>query len=401
MSNEPDNFKNKWRNKRNFTNDEAREFWGDAQAEARRGECDFEGVYFPEDPNGKGFSEIEFQVDADFSDAEFGGDANFRDAKFGGVANFIYAKFGGKATFWKAKFGGDVYFEKAHFGDANFGRDANFHDAKFSGKAIFYNTIFWGNARFFLAEFCAPASFRDAEFKGEVDFSWVQFERGSFVIDLPRGWRKSTRRPFARLGQGYDAYRIAKQAAANLGDYSQAGKYHYAEGSIRCWDKLISGWRLLWRLDKPSKVGNKETPKTGIKDKLLRLFRKGTWISLWNRLCGAGRFLWAVGELVFGRLLFGYGERIRGIVIATVLVIFGWTCGYSRFGIELVGKAASNEITHNFLECLYFSVVTFTTLGYGDMKPVGGMRALAASEALAGAFLMALFVVAMARKFTR
>jgi voltage-gated potassium channel Kch len=48
-----------------------------------------------------------------------------------------------------------------------------------------------------------------------------------------------------------------------------------------------------------------------------------------------------------------------------------------------------------------FSVVTFTTLGYGDLQPTPNMRWLSGIEAFLGAALMAMFIVALARKFTR
>ncbi|MFB6139267.1 MAG: pentapeptide repeat-containing protein [Halosimplex sp.] len=46
-----------------------------------------------------------------------------------------------------------------------------------------------------------------------------------------------------------------------------------------------------------------------------------------------------------------------------------------------------------FLKSLYFSVVTFATLGYGDIQPVGGVaRAIAGVESLFGSLLLALLV---------
>ncbi|QDA31966.1 hypothetical protein FH039_10600 [Thermococcus indicus] len=53
------------------------------------------------------------------------------------------------------------------------------------------------------------------------------------------------------------------------------------------------------------------------------------------------------------------------------------------------------------LNALYYSLVTFTTLGYGDMHPTGWLKALSAIEALTGAVFMALIVAVIARKWMR
>jgi len=50
---------------------------------------------------------------------------------------------------------------------------------------------------------------------------------------------------------------------------------------------------------------------------------------------------------------------------------------------------------------LYFSVVTFTTLGYGDIIPLGISRLFAGIEALLGGFILAIFVVVFVKKMTR
>jgi hypothetical protein len=50
----------------------------------------------------------------------------------------------------------------------------------------------------------------------------------------------------------------------------------------------------------------------------------------------------------------------------------------------------------------YFSVVTFTTLGYGDLRPVHPISHLISSiEAFVGMFMMALFVLTFGRKWRR
>ena len=53
----------------------------------------------------------------------------------------------------------------------------------------------------------------------------------------------------------------------------------------------------------------------------------------------------------------------------------------------------------SFLNCLYFSVITFTTLGYGDFQPAVGLsRFFVSLEAIIGAFTMALFAYTLGRK---
>lgn len=42
-----------------------------------------------------------------------------------------------------------------------------------------------------------------------------------------------------------------------------------------------------------------------------------------------------------------------------------------------------------------------TTLGYGDFSPVGWAKPFAAIEAFAGAFMIALFILAFVKKMTR
>ena len=56
----------------------------------------------------------------------------------------------------------------------------------------------------------------------------------------------------------------------------------------------------------------------------------------------------------------------------------------------LIGR--SGPVEPSFWDALYFSVTTFTTLGYGDLQPIPAMRLATSIEALAGMISMALFV---------
>ncbi|WP_137283854.1 pentapeptide repeat-containing protein [Halorussus salinisoli] len=60
-----------------------------------------------------------------------------------------------------------------------------------------------------------------------------------------------------------------------------------------------------------------------------------------------------------------------------------------------------NWLLFVFGKSLYFSTVTFATLGYGDIQPLGGLaRAIAGGEALLGQLLMALLVFVLSRNVT-
>ena len=51
---------------------------------------------------------------------------------------------------------------------------------------------------------------------------------------------------------------------------------------------------------------------------------------------------------------------------------------------QIFGLHSSERITHGKWDALYFSIITWTTTGYGDLVPVGASRWFACSEALLG-----------------
>ena len=92
------------------------------------------------------------------------------------------------------------------------------------------------------------------------------------------------------------------------------------------------------------------------------------------------------------RALFGYGEEWKRVLYWMALVVLGSAAAYYLSG-EL-----------NLPYSLYFSVVSFTALGYGnwvDITPQGWVQALGAFQSFTGVFLMALLLVTFFRKWTR
>jgi hypothetical protein len=53
----------------------------------------------------------------------------------------------------------------------------------------------------------------------------------------------------------------------------------------------------------------------------------------------------------------------------------------------------------SFTEALYFSGISFTTIGYGDISPIGFIRYIAIMEGLIGVILSGAFLVSLTRKY--
>lgn len=87
--------------------------------------------------------------------------------------------------------------------------------------------------------------------------------------------------------------------------------------------------------------------------------------------------------------------RIRlGVVILTA--IFGHLLEIALFALLILWLTASGEHGQlqgevsepGFRQSFYYSAVTFTSLGYGDITPSGNLRLVAAVEALTGLVLI-------------
>jgi uncharacterized protein YjbI with pentapeptide repeats len=98
-------------------------------------------------------------------------------------------------------------------------------------------------------------------------------------------------------------------------------------------------------------------------------------------------------------LVVRYGESPYRVVSQAGVVIF--VCGLLYWALDLL--AATDDVADpSLVDAMYFSTLTFTTLGLGDFRPVGDLgRALAIFETSAGVVLLALLVFVFGRRATR
>lgn len=92
-----------------------------------------------------------------------------------------------------------------------------------------------------------------------------------------------------------------------------------------------------------------------------------------------------VGKLV-DRITFGQICILIVSVIVLSAVCYYWD---SRRGSGLINLEQKRPTAG---ECLYFSIITFTSLGYGDIRPVGFSRTIASVEVLSGLVFLSVFV---------
>lgn len=96
------------------------------------------------------------------------------------------------------------------------------------------------------------------------------------------------------------------------------------------------------------------------------------------------------------------GPQVRIYEIAILLLFYLPLVLYAFARLyQAGGLVYDGEITHDFVSALYFSVVTWTTLGFGDFQPVENLRLWAAGQALFGYVFMAILIALFLQVFTQ
>ncbi|MDD5495565.1 MAG: pentapeptide repeat-containing protein [Candidatus Omnitrophica bacterium] len=99
-------------------------------------------------------------------------------------------------------------------------------------------------------------------------------------------------------------------------------------------------------------------------------------------------------------ILCGYGEKPYRIVLSAIVSILFFAIMFFTF--NTVENPANPGYSMNWADYLYYSAITFTTVGYGDFipRPIPIFRLLAACEGFIGVFLTGLFVFTLARRYS-
>lgn len=96
-------------------------------------------------------------------------------------------------------------------------------------------------------------------------------------------------------------------------------------------------------------------------------------------------------------LIWGYGERPLRTFVTGVTMVLGCAFLFMHTGLAQGGT----RYNPSFIDALYFSVATITTLGSADIAPYGISRHIALTEAFFGIFIISLYFISLSRKYLR
>lgn len=111
-------------------------------------------------------------------------------------------------------------------------------------------------------------------------------------------------------------------------------------------------------------------------------------------------------------MLCGYGEKPTYALVTSLEIILIFTIIYMFAGLNINGDIinyrlfiikdlADKNLILDFMKSLYFSIVTFTTVGYGDITPIGYSVILSGIEMFLGVTMVGVWTATLARKISR
>jgi len=346
------------------------------------------------------FRSTTFSGDVHFVETTFSGEVSFHNTAFLGKTNFFNSTFSGEAKFWNVTFSELVFFLKVTFSELAF-----FERVTFLDRVYFAVSTFSGKVSFWEANFIKSPNFHNTKFDSKLYLSESNFQT---TLDFRTSLFTDSARFF------FDNLNF-HQLLVNWNQW--AGKIDSPDTTESRAESLKKNYILV----------ESEFAKQGKHDdldacylerrKMERSFKSGfAWFGDW--------LLW---------FSCGYGVKpFYTIRLAGIMILLFALCYFKlgaiqerRFDVEerkfdIKNKRWSEKLLikwRQFQDAFYFSVNTFTTVGYGDWYPTAKylikfkvknreigilrFRTLAMIEGLLGWLLLALFLVSLGRIWIR
>jgi len=354
-----------------------------------------------------------FENGASFKKVTFHGEAWFQEVEFKDKAAFD------SAQFRKVSFNSAVFEKGASFNSATFKDSIEFEEVTILKPVEFRSVIFESHAKFLRDKFRGTVTFLDSIFKKDAIFDWslfegiveltaeyygkLSFKRSTFYLGVQIDWDRvivkdiDAKKELVRIyvdalkkeGRIKEAYRFALKFKKEL------NRYRRKKGTIK--DKL-TGYIEWIALELPSEYLTNW--KRTVISSIVTILVFGI-IYYWISTVGGGGISDSCCEFSGANVSISNNISIKWA--SSFNVIFNKSFTVQNLSNNTIAMATGDnsslhgcilkETPHvitDILNYIYFSAVTFTTLGYGDFHPVGIVKILASIEALLGVIYAAM-----------
>ncbi len=414
------------------------------------GEISFKNTIF--DNGVVDFQDADFGAgDVQYTNSEFGdGDVSFINARFNdGDVSFKVARFGrGKVDFHYAKFGkGNISFEQTEFGNGR----TDFRTVEFgTGRTSFNRCVFGdGEVTFEGAEATGKVTLKRAAFgNSNVNFDLYQgidseliFERSTFIADVSfkgailKGLHLDECQFNSTLNLHVDSCDNLDLTGCTFRDIVE----FYTHGESPKVNVLnLTGMRLLgilyldWEINNIKKLIYNQTDTSlretaeqfrilkqnfnnsgqyDDEDKAYVEFKRNESKAILKESLNKSKVsaLWQFPSYGFKKLVFDwmglYATSPLRVVLSNVVMIFLFAFVYTILpyfaDTTLTGFNPQDPFWTKFWTAAYYTGITYFTVGYGEIVPIGILRLVADLTAFIGVFMMSYFTVAFVRKILR
>ena len=380
--------------------------------------------------------------DASFVNTHFGtGKVNFKNMHFNSdEVDFHFAKFDkGDISFDKTVFNCKrIDFKRVEFGDGkldftrvNFGdADINFEETEYGkGRNNFKKAIFGsGNVSFAMADFGEEeVTFENAEFGKEGHLSFFKTKSGIL------NFKSCELNNYLDLRvDKCDRIDLSNTIIKDIIDlkpgFSEVKIGQLDITGARCLGKIFLNWKennvqqmILSQKDTTDeqkaeqfRILKEDFGSSGQyndEDAAYVEFKRHELEYLTRNKLKAGGIhkITAWPSYIFQKAIFDtmglYATDPIRVLVSMFGVYFFFSCIYMIMPfisdtVIMTGLTDPEPLTH-IAKSLYFSAITFFTIGYGDYYPEGVLRWIACTEGFSGVFMMSYFVVAFVRKILR
>jgi hypothetical protein len=368
----------------------------------------------------------------DFKNTFFGnGTVDFKFAKFReGSISFERAQFGkGKKDFKNVEFGGGrIDFRRVNFSDG----DVSFEGTEFgNGKVTYKGSSFGAGHKIFdLSDFA----------QSEVNFDNVDFGSGSISFNQANTTNVSFN---ACSFNCFTDFRFSKCSLLNMAnsvvrdiiDIVPEGNAVAIHEINLINTRIVGRIFINWRENEVFKlIYNQKNSTFFQKAEQFRVLKENFRVNgqyededlayIEFKRCEAKadledelkstalKKIFAYPNYYFQKYVFDYVGRyatspirvlLNGILTIFVFGILYYLVNTFLHSIGSIETTLPTHLNHfeDFWNSIYYSAITFFTIGYGDYFPYGMLKLVAAFEGFSGVFLMSYFTVAFVRKILR